>query len=66
VESNTEIQVENCAAFLKRNKKAGDPAKKSPDKEETNAQLAPLIYGGQYLAINLALMVWFLVGAGML
>ncbi len=36
------------------------------DKEETKRALAPLNYGGAYLAINLALMVWFLFGAGML
>jgi hypothetical protein len=38
----------------------------SLDKEEEQRQLARLRYAGQYLAINLALMVWFLFGAGML
>ena len=38
---------------------------KAPEKGE-DGELAPLNYGGRYLAINLALMVWFLFGAGML
>jgi hypothetical protein len=64
VEPGTEIQVE-IAPLDTKDEKSGDVAK-SLDKEEKKRALAPLNYGGQYLAINLALMVWFLFGAGML
>jgi hypothetical protein len=58
---DAQIQVE----ITPPDKTAGDIVK-SPDKEENSPELAPLNYGGRYLAINLALMVWFLFGAGML
>jgi hypothetical protein len=62
-EPGAQIQVE--IAPPEKNKTDGDAAK-SMDTEEKTPELAPLSYGGQYLALNLALMVWFLFGAGML
>jgi hypothetical protein len=63
-EPDTEIQVELAPPSPQNNdnKKAAD--QEALDKEAK--KLAPLDYGGQYLALNLALMVWFLFGAGML
>jgi len=63
-EPNTEIQVE-IAQPSGRDIKDGDVAKPMDDDEKARA-LAPLSHAGQYLAINLAFMVWFLFGAGML
>lgn len=58
-----EIQVE--IAPPSGTKTAG--AAKSPEeKEKEERAIAPLSYGNEYLAINLALMIWFLFGAGML
>jgi hypothetical protein len=45
--------------------KDGEVAK-PPDNDETLRVLAPLSHAGEYLAINLAFMLWFLFGAGML
>ncbi|MGA3236912.1 MAG: hypothetical protein ABSG03_11445 [Bryobacteraceae bacterium] len=45
--------------------KDGDVAKPS-DNDDKLRVLAPLSHAGEYLAINLAFMVWFLFGAGML
>jgi hypothetical protein len=63
-EPNTQIQVE-IAQPSEKETKDGDVAKPL-DNEEGNRALAPLNYGGNYLAINLALMMWFLLGVGML
>ncbi len=43
------------------------PAKRPPRKltdDDTRAQIAPLEHVGAYLAINLGLMVWFLLASG--
>jgi hypothetical protein len=61
-EPGAEIQVDEQP---EKNKPDGAIVK-SLDKEERTPELAPLSDGGRYLAINLALMVWFLFGAGML
>jgi hypothetical protein len=63
-EPNTQIQLE-IAQLSGKEKKSGDAAK-PPDKDEGVSALAPLSHAGEYLAINLAFMVWFLFGAGML
>jgi hypothetical protein len=63
-EPTTEIQVE-IAQLSGKDKKDGDIAKPMDDDEKERA-LAPLSHAGEYLAINLALMVWFLLGVGML
>jgi hypothetical protein len=63
-EPNTEIQVE-IALPSGKDVKDGDVAK-PPDDDEKLSVLAPLSHAGEYLAINLAFMVWFLFGAGML
>jgi hypothetical protein len=63
-EPNTEIQLE-IAQLSTKDKKDGDVAKPMDDHEKQRA-LAPLSHAGEYLAINLAFMVWFLFGAGML
>jgi hypothetical protein len=63
-EPSTEIQVE-IAQLSGKDKKDGDVAKPMDDDEKQRA-LAPLSHAGEYLAINLAFMVWFLFGAGML
>jgi hypothetical protein len=57
------IQVE-IAPRSEKDKKDGDAAK--PLDDEKLRLLAPLSHAGEYLAINLAFMVWFLFGAGML
>lgn len=61
-EPDAEIQVE-LAPPAKDAQVAKSP---EADKVAKSPELAPLTYGGEYLAINLALMVWFLFGAGML
>jgi hypothetical protein len=61
-EPRAEIQVDEQP---EKNKTDGAVVKPL-DKEERTPELAPLSDGGRYLAINLALMVWFLFGAGML
>ena len=58
------IQVE-IAPRSEKDKKDGDAAKPL-DNDEKLRLLAPLSHAGEYLAINLAFMVWFLCGAGML
>jgi hypothetical protein len=63
-EPNTEIQVE-IAQPSGKDLKVRDVAKPMDDDEKERA-LAPLSHAGEYLAINLAFMVWFLFGAGML
>ena len=63
-EPNTEIQVE-IALPSGKDVKDGDVAK-PPDNDEKLSVLAPLAHAGEYLAINLAFMAWFLFGAGML
>jgi hypothetical protein len=63
-EPNTEIQVEIAQPSAKDIKDGA--AAKPLDKDEEARALAPLNYGDRYLAINLALMLWFLFGAGML
>jgi hypothetical protein len=63
-EPNTEIQVE-IAQPSGKDKKDGDIAKPMDDDAKERA-LAPLSHAGEYLAINLAFMAWFLFGAGML
>jgi hypothetical protein len=62
-EPDAQIQVE--IAPSEKDEK-GAAAAKPLDKDEEGRDLAPLNYGGAYLAINLALMVWFLFGSGML
>jgi hypothetical protein len=64
VEPTTEIQVEIVQPSGK-DMKDGDVAKPRDNDEELRT-LAPLSHAGEYLAINLAFMVWFLFGAGML
>ena len=61
---NTVIQVEIALPSAKDIK--DDAAAKPLNKDEKARALAPLTYGDRYLAINLALMLWFLFGAGML
>jgi hypothetical protein len=63
-EPNTEIQVEIAQPSAK-DMKDGNVAKPLDNDEKLRA-LAPLSHAGQYLAINLAFMLWFLFGAGML
>jgi len=63
-EPTTEIQVE-IAQLSGKDQKDGDIAKPMDDDEKQRA-LAPLSHAGEYLAINVALMVWFLLGVGML
>ena len=67
IEPATEIQVE-IAPLDQKDKQDGVPAKPVDrvGKAEKARALAPLSDAGQYLAFNLALMVWFLFGAGML
>jgi hypothetical protein len=55
------IQVE--IALPGKDTKDGDVAKPAAD---DLTRLAPFSHAGEYLAINVALMVWFLFGAGML
>jgi len=62
VQPGAQIQVE--IALPEKDKPQGDV--RLLDKEEQMPELAPLTYSGRYLALNLALMVWFLFGAGML
>jgi hypothetical protein len=62
----TEPQIQVEITPLAGNGKPESLAAKPLDKEEKFPALAPLRYAGAYLAINLALMVWFLFGAGML
>jgi hypothetical protein len=63
-EPNTEIQVE-IVQPSRKDVKDGDVAKPMDDDDKARA-LAPLRHAGEYLAINLAFMVWFLFGTGML
>src|SRR5580704_11311330 len=62
---NTEIQVEIVQPSGK-DMKDGDIARPPMDDDDKARALAPLRHAGEYLAINLAFMVWFLFGTGML
>jgi hypothetical protein len=61
-EPNIQVEIVQPSG---RDVKDGDVAK-PPDNDEKLRVLAPLSHAGEYLAINLAFMVWFLFGAGML
>jgi hypothetical protein len=61
-EPNIQVEIVQPSG---RDVKDGDVAKPA-DNDEKLRVLAPLSHAGEYLAINLAFMVWFLFGAGML
>jgi hypothetical protein len=61
-EPNIQVEIVQPAG---KEMKHGEAAKSMDDDEKKRA-LAQLSHAGEYLAINLAFMVWFLFGAGML